>query len=601
MKRVVGCLLALVMVVGLASPSFARVDKIGTLQKMGIVVGRGGGDLQLDALLTRGEFMKLLVYGAGIEKLAEGMDREGVSFTDVPASHWAYNYIALMKKYGVAKGFPDGRFRPDAPISYQEVIAFLVRLDRDFAEGKAVFGEGWAKGSIDYAKRIGLLEGIAVADFSKASTRRTAFELIYNGMSIGKDRKGIRDRIIGQKKEEKGAEKRYLWIVSPKEPEKPTLPSEDMYVTIPDPLFLKVINKNLDPNRPDDQRVTKKEMESLTMISHWIDDQGKPGIQEDAKKSILGTPKSLQGTEDFKFMVSYGIRSMEGIQYAKNLTHLKLNENEIRDLTPLKDLKKLEYLEFSRNRVEDVSPLRGLTNLTFLKLYNNQIEDVTPLANLVNLRGLDLHNNVRQRMIDGKRVNSRGVADISALKDLKKLTFFDVSANNLRDVSVIKNFNDVQDIDLSGNHIETYTGLEDFIAKRYVAAEQGIGSQNFWSQSVEMPEAVSVRGSDVAFQNPYKGFKELFVGILKEVARGEGEELSDDDALAGASSAMLLQSSTEGVDASYDMATNEIHLRLSDEFLSANRGKTADVHLTFLFGGAYDWHVYGKLKVDASI
>ena len=588
MKKVIGCLLAFIMLVSIASPSFAQVDKVGVLQGKNIVVGRDEGDLQLDSTLTRAEFMKLLVHASGMESVLEKQQYDRNSFKDVPASHWAFKYIEFMKSLGVASGYPDGGFKPDDSISYEEVISFVVRIDRDFKDIKKTQGKNWATPYIDYAKREGLLEGITVTEFTKKSIRRDIFDFVYNALPMLETRNVLRDKLVDAKKksEEKTKNtelKSFTFITSTPNPAptpKPSLDPEDKYVNIPDPLFLKVINKNLSPSRPDDQKVTKEEMESLTTISHWVDDKGKPGIKDDAKKSILGTPRSLEGTPDYKFSVSYGIKSIEGIQYAKNLKQLKLNENEISDITPLKDLKQLEYLEFSRNRVVDVTPLKNLTNLTFLKLYNNWIEDVTPLAGLTNLEGLDLHNNVHQAMIDGKRVNSGGISDVSALKNLTKLNFLDLSANNLKDVSVIKNFDKIKDIDLSGNHIETYVGLGESIAKRYVAVENGVGSQNFWAQSVTKKDAIPVTSADVEFENPFKGFKELFVSLVKATAE---EEVSDEDALQGAQQLTMVESKTDGVTAAYDLNSNKIHLNISDAYREANKGKTVDINMEIIY------------------
>lgn len=603
MKKVIGCLLAFIMLVSIASPSFAQVDKVGVLQGKNIVVGRDEGDLQLDSTLTRAEFMKLPVHASGMESVLEKQQYDRNSFKDVPASHWAFKYIEFMKSLGVASGYPDGGFKPDDSISYEEVISFVVRIDRDFKDIKKTQGKNWATPYIDYAKREGLLEGITVTEFTKKSIRRDIFDFVYNALPMLETRNVLRDKLVDAKKksEEKTKNtelKSFTFITSTPNPAptpKPSLDPEDKYVNIPDPLFLKVINKNLSPSRPDDQKVTKEEMESLTTISHWVDDKGKPGIKDDAKKSILGTPRSLEGTPDYKFSVSYGIKSIEGIQYAKNLKQLKLNENEISDITPLKDLKQLEYLEFSRNRVVDVTPLKNLTNLTFLKLYNNWIEDVTPLAGLTNLEGLDLHNNVHQAMIDGKRVNSGGISDVSALKNLTKLNFLDLSANNLKDVSVIKNFDKIKDIDLSGNHIETYVGLGESIAKRYVAVENGVGSQNFWAQSVTKKDAIPVTSADVEFENPFKGFKELFVSLVKATAE---EEVSDEDALQGAQQLTMVESKTDGVTAAYDLNSNKIHLNISDAYREANKGKTVDINMEIIYAYSYGWNLNVKLRID---
>ena len=48
------------------------------------------------------------------------------SFTDVPASHWAEDAVALIAQKGLIQGFPDGTFRGNetltryqaAPVSY---------------------------------------------------------------------------------------------------------------------------------------------------------------------------------------------------------------------------------------------------------------------------------------------------------------------------------------------------------------------------------------------------------------------------------------------------------------------------------------------------
>ena len=102
---------------------------------------------------------------------------------------------------------------------------------------------------------------------------------------------------------------------------------QDKVVEIEDAKLLKVINKNLDKNRADDQKVTVEEMESLTELSIFLKEDGSADFSENAKYSILGVPKSLAGTKDFKFAVTRGMKSIKGLEYAKNLKKLKLNEN----------------------------------------------------------------------------------------------------------------------------------------------------------------------------------------------------------------------------------------------------------------------------------
>ena len=344
---------------------------------------------------------------------------------------------------------------------------------------------------------------------------------------------------------------------------------QDKVVEIEDAKLLKVINKNLGKNRADNQKVTVEEMESLTELSIFLKEDVSADFSESAKYSILGKPTSLKGTKDFKFAVTRGMKSIKGLEYAKNLKKLKLNENEISDISPLKNLTKLEYLEIQRNRIVDVNPLKNLTNLKFLKLYNNLIEDIAPLSNLTNLTGLDLHYNVTVGGDESHKIISKGITDISALKNLKKLEFLDISANRIEDISILKNFDKIKDLDFSGNRVKNYEGLGDYIAERLgKALNEGIGSIQFSGQTIDFGSTVEVKGKEVIFTTPFKGIKEL----ENSLAQVFGSE----DPLNAFGE---IKTNVEGIDASYDLDTNKIKLTVSDGVITKYNGKELDLNL----------------------
>lgn len=341
------------------------------------------------------------------------------------------------------------------------------------------------------------------------------------------------------------------------------------YVEIEDAKLLKVINKNLDKNRADNQKVTVEEMESLTELSIFLKEDGSADFSENAKYSILGKPTSLKGTKDFKFAVTRGMKSIKGLEYAKNLKKLKLNENEISDISPLKNLTKLEYLEIQRNRIVDVNPLKNLTNLKFLKLYNNLIEDIAPLSNLTNLTGLDLHYNVTVGGDESHKIISKGITDISALKNLKKLEFLDISANRIEDISILKNFDKIKDLDFSGNRVKNYEGLGDYIAERLgKALNEGIGSIQFSGQTIDFGSTVEVKEKEVNFTTPFKGTKELGNSLAQVFEADEPLNIFG-----------KIESNVEGIDASYDLDTNKIKLTISDGVIAKYNGKELDLNL----------------------
>lgn len=341
------------------------------------------------------------------------------------------------------------------------------------------------------------------------------------------------------------------------------------YVEIEDAKLLKVINKNLGKNRADNQKVTVEEMESLTELSIFLKEDGSADFSESAKYSILGKPTSLKGTKDFKFAVTRGMKSIKGLEYAKNLKKLKLNENEISDISPLKNLTKLEYLEIQRNRIVDVNPLKNLTNLKFLKLYNNLIEDIAPLSNLTNLTGLDLHYNVTVGGDESHKIISKGITDISALKNLKKLEFLDISANRIEDISILKNFDKIKDLDFSGNRVKNYEGLGDYIAERLgKALNEGIGSIQFSGQTIDFGSTVEVKEKEVIFTTPFKGIKELGNSLAQVFGSEDPLNVFGE-----------IKTNVEGIDASYDLDTNKIKLTVSDGVITKYNGKELDLNL----------------------
>ncbi|WP_455520854.1 leucine-rich repeat domain-containing protein [Parvimonas micra] len=341
------------------------------------------------------------------------------------------------------------------------------------------------------------------------------------------------------------------------------------YVEIEDAKLLKVINKNLDKNRADNQKVTVEEMESLTELSIFLKEDGSADFSESAKYSILGKPTSLKGTKDFKFAVTRGMKSIKGLEYAKNLKKLKLNENEISDISPLENLTKLEYLEIQRNRIVDVNPLKNLTNLKFLKLYNNLIEDIAPLSNLTNLTGLDLHYNVTVDGDESHKIISKGITDISALKNLKKLEFLDISANRIEDISILKNFDKIKDLDFSGNRVKNYEGLGNYIAERLgKALNEGIGSIQFSGQTIDFGSTVEVKEKEVIFTTPFKGIKKLGNSLAQVFGSEDPLNIFGE-----------IKTNVEGIDASYDLDTNKIKLTVSDGVIAKYNGKELDLNL----------------------
>ena len=54
-------------------------------------------------------------------------DQQEVVFPDVTPEHWSYDDVMYLYRNGIIGGFPDGTFRPEAPITRQEMATMLYR------------------------------------------------------------------------------------------------------------------------------------------------------------------------------------------------------------------------------------------------------------------------------------------------------------------------------------------------------------------------------------------------------------------------------------------------------------------------------------------
>ncbi|HWI64401.1 MAG TPA: S-layer homology domain-containing protein [Symbiobacteriaceae bacterium] len=119
------------------------------LNKYGLVQGDDRG-YRFYSQITRAEMAKLLVYALGLQNEAPRQTGRGV-FTDT-TGHWADGIVTVAKSVGIMKGYPEGDFRPQAPLTYAEVITALSRL-----VGLEPSGEEWPRTYLGPATQAGII------------------------------------------------------------------------------------------------------------------------------------------------------------------------------------------------------------------------------------------------------------------------------------------------------------------------------------------------------------------------------------------------------------------------------------------------------------
>ncbi len=95
------------------------------LSHRGDIAGFPDGSLQPDGPLTRAQAAKVVTLAAGLSSdTGTGIP----VFRDVPPTYWGYPYIEAAAAAGFLRGYGDGTFRPDQPLSRAEAAALVFRL-----------------------------------------------------------------------------------------------------------------------------------------------------------------------------------------------------------------------------------------------------------------------------------------------------------------------------------------------------------------------------------------------------------------------------------------------------------------------------------------
>jgi hypothetical protein len=105
------------------------------------------------------EVSQLLARYANVGAVAQTIQ---TSFPDVPEGYWAKDFIAQLAELEIIEGFPDGRFRPDQPVTRAQFAAMLrkafeMNKVRNAIAFRDVSSDYWAYSAIQEAYEMGFL------------------------------------------------------------------------------------------------------------------------------------------------------------------------------------------------------------------------------------------------------------------------------------------------------------------------------------------------------------------------------------------------------------------------------------------------------------
>ena len=174
----------------LETASWAK-NSILELAQKNIISGYDDKTFRPNERITRAEYVKILVNA-----LFERTEVTECDFNDVPATHWAYDYIANAVNNGIINGVTDKSFAPDAYITREQAATICFRTAQKLGialtkkESKAFndFNDVsvYAKKAVTELGACGLMSGDENGDFkpSDETTRAQAAQIIYNLLSF---------------------------------------------------------------------------------------------------------------------------------------------------------------------------------------------------------------------------------------------------------------------------------------------------------------------------------------------------------------------------------------------------------------------------------
>lgn len=166
------------------------------LKNLDVIDGYEDDTFRPDAEITRAEMTRIAlnllpkVVDSGVITI----DFSGSAlYSDISKLHWADDDIGRMSSLNIINGYDDGTFRPDANITYQEVIKIIIEM-LNYGDEVEKLG-GYPDGYISEAAKLGITNNVDFIATDNAKRGDVAI-MIYNSLDI--PNKVITSYTVGQ-------------------------------------------------------------------------------------------------------------------------------------------------------------------------------------------------------------------------------------------------------------------------------------------------------------------------------------------------------------------------------------------------------------------
>ena len=187
-------------------------DYVYDLVEQGIIHGKSESRFDPDGKLSRAQLVTMMAQSVLSDEDLRQYDFRG-DFKDVTPAHWGYRYINWAYESGIVSGVGNNLFRPDSPVSRQDMAVMLVNFSKatgrqmplirdaiSFTDSNRI--SGYAAASVLACQRAGVLSGDTEGTFRPKSTASraeaaTMYSNFLKNCQFHPDYKITRKRVLG--------------------------------------------------------------------------------------------------------------------------------------------------------------------------------------------------------------------------------------------------------------------------------------------------------------------------------------------------------------------------------------------------------------------
>jgi Leucine-rich repeat (LRR) protein len=159
-----------------------------------------------------------------------------------------------------------------------------------------------------------------------------------------------------------------------------------------------------------------------------------------------------------------GITNLDGLQYASNIIHLDLSNNNITDVTSLRPLSKLTNLYLKGNPIDDYSPLAAIYNQLKLRdfnigsigIYDRNVE--AAIREEIGKYNGSLTLEDMQAVLE-LNLENKNISDLQGIQYLTNLKKLNLRGNSIKFIKELKNLTELEVLALNNNKIDNIESL----------------------------------------------------------------------------------------------------------------------------------------------